>query len=358
MQSAFAWALPAITSAPSSEPAPGGWPTTCVGLNDIVESHLNRPDNVGIYHRVFGDGPRSRASLPERPSGRYSGGVRLGPCRCGAPDDGVTDQRPASYRSPSFGVRRLRQTQSSDPATTLVLLPLGRSRSRLGQRCLDRQPSQPLDGGGLVLQGYRWNLTGPRSESGIELSDGDSVKVFLWELPLGSYTYTVNAFNAAGDGLPVTLDFVVDTLPADIPQPGHWDPRLRAVAEYLKSALSIFANSVDAMITEGLRAFFGDVGGGRTAFYAPNKHIIVVGTQHSHVRLQGLAPVLAHELWHALNLGPGRGQVITTEGCYQEELSAMRIQAVVWSVMGPPSPHSGARTATRQHIRASPERVS
>jgi len=31
------------------------WPTTCVDLNDIVENHLGRTNNVGIYQRVFGD---------------------------------------------------------------------------------------------------------------------------------------------------------------------------------------------------------------------------------------------------------------------------------------------------------------
>lgn len=30
------------------------WPTTCVGLNDIVERHLGNDGNVGIYQRVFG----------------------------------------------------------------------------------------------------------------------------------------------------------------------------------------------------------------------------------------------------------------------------------------------------------------
>ena len=340
VQSAFAWALPEITSAPSSEPAPGGWSTTCVGLNDIVESHLNRPDNVGIYHWVFGDGPEAEQACrsDHRDDTRAAFAWVLADAAPPTTESPIKGQPPTAVRALEFG--DCAKLNHRTPQLHWHYCRLAGAEAGYDSVVwIDNLP--PLDGGGLVLQGYRWNLTGPRSESGIELSDGDSVKVFLWELPLGSYTYTVNAFNAAGDGLPVTLDFVVDTLPADIPQPGHWDPRLRAVAEYLKSALSIFANSVDAMITEGLRAFFGDVGGGRTAFYAPNKHIIVVGTQHSHVRLQGLAPVLAHELWHALNLGPGRGQVITTEGCYQEELSAMRIQAVVWSVMGPPSPHSG-----------------
>ena len=31
------------------------WPTTCVELNDIVESHLGNTQNVGIYQKVFGD---------------------------------------------------------------------------------------------------------------------------------------------------------------------------------------------------------------------------------------------------------------------------------------------------------------
>ena len=32
-----------------------GWPTTCVDLNDIVETHLGNDENVGIYQRAFGD---------------------------------------------------------------------------------------------------------------------------------------------------------------------------------------------------------------------------------------------------------------------------------------------------------------
>ena len=31
------------------------WPTTCVELNDIVESHLGNDGNVGIYQKAFGD---------------------------------------------------------------------------------------------------------------------------------------------------------------------------------------------------------------------------------------------------------------------------------------------------------------
>ena len=31
------------------------WPTTCVDLNDVVETHLGNHGNVGIYQRTFGD---------------------------------------------------------------------------------------------------------------------------------------------------------------------------------------------------------------------------------------------------------------------------------------------------------------
>ncbi|MYD93562.1 MAG: hypothetical protein F4Y02_07705 [Chloroflexi bacterium] len=44
-----------IAAAAFSTPVLAQWPTTCVDLNDIVENHLGRTNNVGIYQRVFGD---------------------------------------------------------------------------------------------------------------------------------------------------------------------------------------------------------------------------------------------------------------------------------------------------------------
>ncbi len=59
----FIWALTesdgtgtvhdALTAEVSSDS--GGWPETCVELNDIVEGQLENEQNVGIYQRVFGD---------------------------------------------------------------------------------------------------------------------------------------------------------------------------------------------------------------------------------------------------------------------------------------------------------------
>jgi len=44
-----------FAAAAFSTPVFAQWPTTCVDLNDIVEQHLGRTNNVGIYQRVFGD---------------------------------------------------------------------------------------------------------------------------------------------------------------------------------------------------------------------------------------------------------------------------------------------------------------
>ena len=47
--------LGAFTAAALATPVLAQWPTTCVDLNDIVETHLGNHNNVGIYQRVFGD---------------------------------------------------------------------------------------------------------------------------------------------------------------------------------------------------------------------------------------------------------------------------------------------------------------
>lgn len=69
VQRTFAWALGStqpgsgVTGdppAPIPNPPQGGWPTTCVNLNDVVEAHLGNDHNVGIYARTFGDQAEAR----------------------------------------------------------------------------------------------------------------------------------------------------------------------------------------------------------------------------------------------------------------------------------------------------------
>ena len=45
--------LALLTAVVATGVALAQWPTTCVELNDIVESHLGNTENVGIYQRVF-----------------------------------------------------------------------------------------------------------------------------------------------------------------------------------------------------------------------------------------------------------------------------------------------------------------
>lgn len=55
VRAAFAWASSTSAHHIPVEPSPGGWPVTCVALNDLVEPSLGRPENVGIYQRAYGD---------------------------------------------------------------------------------------------------------------------------------------------------------------------------------------------------------------------------------------------------------------------------------------------------------------
>ena len=57
VRAVFAWAFGESLTVESGNAATpsdiGGWPTTCVQLNDIVERHLGNYQNVGIYQRTF-----------------------------------------------------------------------------------------------------------------------------------------------------------------------------------------------------------------------------------------------------------------------------------------------------------------
>lgn len=59
VRAVFGWAFgPSSTPGSADDEAIsdiGGWPTTCVELNDIVERHLGNDHNVGIYQRTFDD---------------------------------------------------------------------------------------------------------------------------------------------------------------------------------------------------------------------------------------------------------------------------------------------------------------
>jgi len=51
----LAVAVAAVAMFALGAPVLAQWPTTCLDLNDIVETHLGNDSNVAIYQRVFGD---------------------------------------------------------------------------------------------------------------------------------------------------------------------------------------------------------------------------------------------------------------------------------------------------------------
>ena len=70
VRAVFGWAFdasptPAATDDGASADI-GGWPTTCVDLNDIVERHLGNDHNVGIYQGTLGNGAESGCQLDHR----------------------------------------------------------------------------------------------------------------------------------------------------------------------------------------------------------------------------------------------------------------------------------------------------
>ena len=67
VRAVFAWAFGATATSEFNADGVisdiGGWPTTCVELNDIVENHLGNDHNVAIYQRTFDEGEEPACQL-------------------------------------------------------------------------------------------------------------------------------------------------------------------------------------------------------------------------------------------------------------------------------------------------------
>ena len=212
----------------------------------------------------------------------------------------------------------------------------------------------PRDGGGLPMQGYRWTLTGPESRSGVEPSEGGSVKVYLRDLPEGVYTFTVSAFNARGEGPPAAASFTVEAR-------GYWDPRLRQAVELLQSVLRSetstpfrtpreFAALFDASHIQAVTAVFGETPNDAYGFYRPRTNTITISTRHRNARLEVLAAYMAHELLHVDQFAD-RTATHRREECFQDEIDAKRVEAAVWGTFGPPTPQTAAERGLRSLLR-------
>lgn len=164
---------------------PGGWPTTCVELNDIIETHRGNLDRVGLYQRVHADQAEQACQNDHRAQIQtWFAWIRPTPT---VPT--IPTQAPIATPAPPRHV--------TGPPT--VPLDLRVHKSGRGYIISARAPA---DGGGQNLLGYRWTVVGAATFTGVVASSGGGFRLRLDDLQHGEYEVTVIAFNATGDSPP------------------------------------------------------------------------------------------------------------------------------------------------------------
>ena len=174
----------------ASAETPGGWPTTCVELYDIIQDHQGNRDKVGIYGRLHGDEAEEVCREDQRAQMEAALAWAMpapAPGSMPAPAPGSTPaQSPANGTSPT-APRDLR----IEPSGSSYIVIAG----------------PPADGGGLPLLGYRWNVVGASTRSGVVPSSGGGFNLRLDHLRPGDHEVTLIAFNASGDSPPAVTRF-------------------------------------------------------------------------------------------------------------------------------------------------------
>ena len=164
---------------------PGGWPTTCVELNDMIEAHLGNLNKVGIYQRVHGDQAEQACQNDHRAQIQASFAWAM-PTRTAAtiptPAPGSTPGQSPAVGGPPTVPHELRVERSGSSFIVIA--------------------GPPADGGGLPLLGYRWSITGAATRSGVVASSGGGFTLRLDPLQPGDYEVTVIAYNANGESPP------------------------------------------------------------------------------------------------------------------------------------------------------------
>ena len=390
VQATFAWAFRLASYTPSSGTPSGGWPETCVQLNDIVEAHLGNHGNVGIYQRAYGYSEttawRSSWTYQESPIQGWRWTLTGPASRSGVePSNGgkldliFDDLPPGSY---TFTVRVFTAAGDGTPAVASFTVeglpsPEAESNCRNDHRNdvqatfawafsgsapptapppstptpqaggspptapraihllevgayvvkIDIQP--PLDGGGLPMQGYRWTLTGPGIDyADTILSGGDSAKKEFYNLPEGDYTFTARAFNARGDGLSTSVTFTIKP-----PRDPLFQEAIALLWSHVVPVQPNLANILD--ITRDVPIVFGAVRHWQGGNYRFSTRTVTIRPDYRNRPLEALAIILAHELVHAAQHIEGRiGPTSSTEQCFQSEVQAYRWQAAVTVALG------------------------
>ena len=178
-------ALSIASAAPS-----GGWPTTCVALNDIIEANRGNLDKVGIYQRVHGDQAEQACQNDHGPE------VRAAFAWVGATPAvaSIETQAPISTPTPNSSIGGL-------PSAPRDL----RVESSGGGYVVRAHP--PANDGGLPLLGYRWSVTGATARSGEVRSPSGGFEIQIDRLRPGDHEVTLIAYNSIGDSPPAATRF-------------------------------------------------------------------------------------------------------------------------------------------------------
>ncbi len=275
---------------------------TCVEANDIREWAAGNFQNVGVYQRTFGAQAEAYC--------RHDHGDGPWSADTGQPI-------PASTPTPAP------VAQGSPPSAprAIYLLEVGSYITKI-----DIRP--PLDGGGLLMQGYRWELSGSVFYSDTEPSEGDSVEVEFYNLPDGTYIFSASAFNARGEGPVAFVGFTIR-------QPR--DPLIQRAIDLLWTVVvpvqPNLANILDN--TRNVPVVFGAVPGDFDGFYRFSTRTISIIPDYRNRPVEVLAITVAHELMHAGDHIIGRNfPGYTTEECYAAEVRAYRWSAAVGVALG------------------------
>ena len=389
VQATFAWAIRLAPYTPSSGTPSGGWPTTCVALNDVVEAHLGNDGNVGIYQRAYGysqttawqtswtyqespiqgwrwtlTGPASRSGVEPSNGGKLNlifddlppGNYTLAVLAFNADGDGPpafesftieglpspeaeancrTDHRADVQATFAWALEGTPYTPS--PVETPVAAPQGQTPTaprgvyllEVGSYVVRVDIRPPLDGGGLPMRGYRWTLTGPGIHyADTILSEGDSAKKEFYNLPEGTYSFTARAFNDRGDGPPASVSFTVRP-----PRDPLFDKAIALLWSHVVPVQPNLANILDT--TRDVPVVFGAVPGNFDGVYRPSTRIITISPHIRNEPLAFLAEILAHELVHAVqhidrNFLPRH----SANECFQDEVQAYGWSAAVLVALG------------------------
>ena len=286
VRTALAWAF----GESDSQSAAVGWPTTCVGLNDLLEAHRGASGSVGIYQRSFGE--QAEAACQRDHLARIQSAFTW-----------------------------------AGPGTMTIGAPSGAPRNldvKVKYACIFVSVDPPANQSQSVL-GYRWTVSGATTRTGGFLLGNRAAPLHIARLNPGEHTLTIQALNAQGAGPALSRSFVIS-------HPSGRDPVMQQALDLLWT-LPTWDQKLERPEVQAANFVFETPAvSGAWATYSlkPNAVGGLTPTVSLHPdlrqeRLPALAATLAHEVTHIISDYPE-----TKEQCFQCEIDATMVEARVW----------------------------